>query len=191
MTRTRLRIGAAITFVVSGLALLLILFESAQHSLILVGPLCGWQLDFVCALLMFVAVVAMILSLGHQLSLRDARLPSALGGGVIVLTVLGVAAASPLILGLGLASSLTSYWRLGPLDHGEQVVVDEISWSHSRFSVYRGDGIFFDYVPAPQSPTPGDPIAVDHWDVSKTDGRYEISYATTRAGFSNVLFMLN
>jgi hypothetical protein len=178
-------------FLAAGLALVLVLFESTQHSLILLGPLCGWQLEFLCALLMFVAVAAVILSLGHQLSQRDGRLASALGDGVIILAVIGIASASPLILGLGLASSLTSYWRLGPLDDGKQVVVDETSWFHSQFSVYRGDGIFFDYVPALPSPTPGDPIDVDHWGVVRSDGRYVISYATTPAGTMSVLYVLD
>ena len=190
VTRTRLRVGAAATFLIAGLALLLVWFEST-HSLVLLGPLCGWQLELLCAFLMFVGVAAVILSLGHQLSQRDGRLASALGDGAIILTVIGIASASPLILGLGLASSLTSYWRLGPLDHGKQVVVDEISWSHSQFSVYRGNGIIFDYVPALPSPTPGDPIAVDHWGVARSDGHYVISYATTPAGSMRVLYVLN
>ncbi len=140
---------------------------------------------------MFVTVVAVILSLGHQLSQRDGRLGPALGDGVIILTVIGIAVASPLILGLGLATSLTSYWRLGPLDDGKQVVVDEITWFHSQFSVYRGDGVLFDYVPALPSPRPGDPIEVHHWGVVRSDGGYVIGYATTPTGTMNVLYILN
>ena len=191
MTRTRLRVGAGATFLIAGLALLLVWCKSTQHSLILLGPLCGSQLEFLCAFLMAVAVAAVIVSLGHQLSQRDGRLASAVGDGVIILTVTGLVGAAPLILGLGLASSLTSYWRLGPLDDGKQVVVDETSWFHSQFSVYRGDGVLFDYVPALPSPTPGDPIEVDHWGVIRDDGRYVISYATMPAGTMSVLYILN
>jgi hypothetical protein len=186
-----LRIGAGALFLIAGLGLLLVWFESTQHALILLGPLCGSQLDFLCALAMFIAVATTILGFGHQLSQREGRLTAALGDGVIILTVIGIAVASPLILGLGLVTSLTSYWRLGPLDDGKQIVVDEITGFHSQFSVYRGTGVLFDYVPAPPSPTSGDPIKVDRWDVVRRSGRYVISYATTPAGTMRVLYVLN
>jgi hypothetical protein len=191
MTRTRLRIGAGATFVISALALLLLWFESTRHSLILVGPLRDWQLDFLCALLMLVAVAAVILSLARQLSQREGWVAAMLGDGAIALTVVGLAAVSPLILTLGLMTSLTSYWRLGPLDHGQQVVVGEISLFHSQFSVYRGDGTPFDSVRAPPSPTPGDPIVVDHWSVDRNGGQYVISYATTPTSALKALFTLD
>ena len=182
--------GAGVVFGAAGLALLLVWIESTRHSLVLVGPLCGWQLEFLCALVMLVAVAIVILSLGHQLSQRHGRMADALGGGVIALTVVALAASSPLVLGLGLAASLTSYSRLGPLDHGKQVVVSEASWFHSQFSVFEGDGVLFDAVAAPASPTPNDPIAVDHWSVRTAGGHYVISYATTSTGFSRILFIL-
>jgi hypothetical protein len=191
MTRTRLRIGAAASTTLAAAGLLLLWFESSRHALILVGPLDALQLDFLCALLILASVAAMIFSLAHQLSQRASRFASTLGDVVIVVTVVALALASPGILGLGLAASLQAYTRLAPLDHGKQVVVEEVSFLSSGFAVYRGNGVIFDHVEAPSSPTGGDVILVDHWSVSTSGGHYVIRYATTPRGAAKVLFRLS
>jgi hypothetical protein len=190
MTRTRLRIGAAAVATIAGAGLLLLWFESARHALILVGPLDAWQLDFLCALVILASVAAVILSLAHQLSQRDGRIASTLGDVAIVVTVVALALASPGILGLGLAASLQTYTRLAPLDHGKQVVVEEVSFLSSGFAVFRGNGVLFDYVQAPPKSTGGAVILVDHWSVATSNGGYVISYSTTPTGAPKALFTL-
>jgi hypothetical protein len=192
VTRTRLRIGAAATIAAGVTGLLFVWFESARGSLILVGSLGGQQLEALLAVPIVIAVCVVILSLARQLYHWRGRLGSALAFSVIAVTGLGMVFAFPLAALFGLLSFTASYTRLGPLDHGKEVVIEEISFLHSDFAVYRGRGILLDYVPTSSTAPPGFPIlSIDHWAVDRSNGHYVISYATTPTGPMHVLFSLD